>query len=62
MTTPRRNDIALLTPDVSAYLRAITSKGGRAKGHIKRRGNSAYYRRLRKLGIKARKLENEQGK
>ena len=47
---------------IRQHAAAMGRKGGLAKGHIKRRGDSGYYRRLRKLGIKARKLENEQGK
>jgi hypothetical protein len=42
-----------MKPDVRKFLSEIGSKGGKAaKGKAKVRGDSAYYRRLRKMGVK----------
>lgn len=40
--------------DVTDYLKAIGSKGGKAKGEKKRRGGSAYYAELSAKAAKAR--------
>lgn len=50
-----------MKPEVRQFLREIGSKGGKAAtGKAKVRGDSAYYRRLRKMGV--RKQRARKGK
>ena len=44
---------------VTDYLTHIGSKGGKATGAAKQRGNSAHYKRLSKLAAKARKAKSD---
>jgi|GEM_PF-4484822 len=41
--------------EVLEYLREIGSKGGKVRGKSKVRGDSAYYSRLRKRGLRKQK-------
>ena len=41
--------------EVREYLSEIGSKGGKVKGKSKVRGDSAYYSRLRKKGLRKQK-------
>jgi len=43
--------------EIKAYLASIGSKGGKATGASKRRGDSAHYKRISKLAAKARKAK-----
>ena len=43
--------------NVKQYLASIGSKGGKATGASKRRGDAAYYKRISKLAAKARKAK-----
>jgi hypothetical protein len=42
---------------VKAYLASIGSKGGKAKGNAKVRGDKAYYQRISKQAVAARKAK-----
>jgi hypothetical protein len=45
-----------MKPEVRQFLREIGAKGGKAAtGKAKVRGDSAYYRRLRKIGVRKQK-------
>ena len=48
-----------MATQISNYLARIGKKGGQAKGASKRRGNSAYYRRIAKLKRKAANAQAE---
>lgn len=41
--------------NISEYLASIGSKGGKAKGKVKSRGGSDYYRKLAQKSAEARK-------
>jgi hypothetical protein len=41
--------------ELTKYLAAIGSKGGKTTGKVKRRGNSAYYKALSAKAARARK-------
>jgi hypothetical protein len=41
--------------EVKEFLREIGAKGGKASGQAKVRGDSDYYRRLRKIGVRKKK-------
>jgi hypothetical protein len=43
---------------IKEYLRGIASKGGKATGKVKRRGNSAYYKALSAKAARARKRKS----
>ncbi len=47
----------LMNPEARKYLASIGSKGGKATGASKRRGDSAHYKRISKLAAKARKAK-----
>ncbi len=47
-----------MNPEARKYLASIGSKGGKATGASKRRGNSAHYKRISKLAAKARKAKS----
>jgi len=46
-----------MNPEARKYLASIGSKGGKATGASKRRGDSAHYKRISKLAAKARKAK-----
>ena len=41
--------------EVRKFLREIGAKGGKVTGKSKSRGDSAYYSRLRKIGVRKQK-------
>jgi hypothetical protein len=47
--------------EVIEYLREIGARGGKATGKSKVRGDSAYYSRLRKKGVRKQKGKPKHG-
>jgi hypothetical protein len=48
--------------EIKKYLASIGSKGGKAgAGESKKRGDKAYYERISKLAVKARKARKRNG-